>query len=180
MNAQKFLLQTQRLTIRHIEQSDWEALQMIWEDMNASPYAKYDRPHSTDSIDVRERIARWAKASAGAEHIFFAICLRETLIGYISFNIRDGGYEIGYGFHSAYHGMGFAGESLSALMAHMKAHGVIKLTAGTALENTPSVRLLTSLGFRLTQVEQVSFYKDENGKEIVFDGGVFEKELCAQ
>ena len=45
---------------------------------------------------------------------------------------------------------------------------------GTALNNTPSVALLKSLGFELIETEKVSFYKDADGNDVVFDGGVFE------
>ncbi len=171
------MIQTERLTIRHIAPSDWQSVQKIWEDVNTTPFAQYDKPHITDSDDVRQRIAKWANASSGIEHIFFAICLQETVIGYIAFNIRDNGYEIGYCFHSAYHGKGYARESLSALIAYMKSLGASKLTAGTAINNTPSVKLLTSLGFKQIEIEKVSFYKDEKGQDIVFDGGIYEKTL---
>lgn len=174
MREQEFLIQTERLTLRHITESDWASVQRIWEDINTSPYAQYDKPHNTDSVDVCNRIARWAQVSKGTDHIFFAICLCEMVIGYIAFNIRADGYEIGYCFHSDYHGKGYAKKSLSALMEYMKSIGATKLTAGTAINNTPSVKLLTSLGFKLTKVEKVSFYQDENGKDIVFDGGVYE------
>ena len=40
--------------------------------------------------------------------------------------------------------------------------------------NTPSVALLKSLGFELIETEKVSFYKDADGNDIVFDGGIFE------
>ena len=59
-------------------------------------------------------------------------------------------------------------------MEYIKSLGATKLTAGTAINNTPSVRLLTSLGFKLVRMEKVSFYKDEYGKDIVFDGGIYE------
>ena len=45
------------------------------------------------------------------------------------------------------------------------------------MKNTPSVRLLENTGFTLTETEKVSFYKDENGNDLVFDGGVFELKL---
>lgn len=98
--------------MRHITEYNWQAVQRIWDDANASPYAQYDRPHNMDSADVRSRVARWAEASIG-----------------------------------------------------------------TAIDNTPSVRLLSSLGFRLTREEKVSFYKDHAGNDIVFDGGVYERTL---
>ena len=49
-----------------------------------------------------------------------------------------------------------------------------RITAGTALKNISSVKLLKSLGFIQVGTEKVSFHKDENGKDIVFDGGIFE------
>ncbi|WP_294533218.1 GNAT family N-acetyltransferase [uncultured Pseudoflavonifractor sp.] len=177
MSQQELQIHTRRLTLRHITECDWQGVQRIWEDAKASPYAQYDRPHNTDSTDVRSRIAHWAEASKGTEHIFFSVCLHDAIIGYIAFNLRADGYEIGYCFHSDYHGKGYARESLSALMAYMKDLGAAKLTAGTAINNTPSVRLLTALGFRLTKVEKVFFYKDDAGNNIVFDGGVYERTL---
>ena len=49
-----------------------------------------------------------------------------------------------------------------------------RITAGTAIKNISSVKLLKSLGFTQIGTEKVSFHKDENGKDIVFDGGIFE------
>ena len=56
----------------------------------------------------------------------------------------------------------------------MKDRGAVTITAGTALNNTPSVRLLTSLGFRQIGTETVSFYKDSAGNDITFEGGNYE------
>ena len=61
-----------------------------------------------------------------------------------------------------------------ALFDYMRELGIKKLSAGTAMNNIPSVLLLKSLGFTLVETEKVSFYKDVNGNDIVFDGGVFE------
>ena len=167
-------LKTDRLTIRHIVPEDWKSIKEIWVDFNSSALSQYDMPHSTDDEEVQQRIARWAGANSGTEHMFFAICLDDTVIGYTAFNIREDGYEIGYCFHSAYHGKGYAKESHLALIDYMRELGIKRLTAGTALNNTPSVALLNTLGFELSETEKVSFYKDAEGNAIVFDGGVFE------
>lgn len=167
-------IHTRRLTIRYIQESDWTSIQSTWDHVNATPYAQYDRPHSTDSTDVRTRIARWANLGKGPEHFFFAICLHDTVIGYVAFNRRADSFEIGYCFDPAFHGKGYATESLTALMEHMKAQGAEKLSAGTALLNTPSVRLLNTLGFVLVRTEPVSFYADSFGNPIFFEGGIYE------
>ena len=109
--------------------------------------------------------------------MFFAICLDDSLIGYIAFNIREDSYEIGYAFHSDFHGKGYAKESHLALFDYMRTLGITKFSAGTALNNIPSVSLLKALGFKQVGTEQVSFYKDANGNDIVFDGGIFELEI---
>lgn len=168
------LLKTDRLTIRYVEADDWKSIQEIWLDFNAAAFSQYDKPHNTDDEDVRARIGKWAAANRGIEHMFFAICLGDVVIGYSAFNIREDGYEIGYCFHSAYHGKGYAIESHIALFDYLRTLGITKFTAGTALDNIPSVAFLKSLGFVLIDTEKVSFYKDAEGNDIVFDGGIFE------
>ena len=168
------ILKTERLIIRHIEPNDWKSIKEIWKDFNNSPFSQYDMPHNTDDDNVRGRIAKWAAASNGTEHIFFAVCLDETVIGFFSFNIREDSHELGYCFSSAYQGKGYAKESLKALIEYLPEIGIKKLSAGTAINNVPSVSLLKSLGFVLTGTEKVSFYKNEEGNDIVFEGGKFE------
>lgn len=169
----KMLLNTERLTIRHIVPEDWKRIKEIWEDFNSSPFAKYDTPHHTEDEDVCRRIERWAGANSGTEHMFFAVCLQDTVIGYSAFNIRGDEYEIGYCFHSVYQGKGYAKESHLALFHYLHSLGITKFTAGSALKNTPSVALLKSLGFERTGTEMVSFYQDDQGKDIFFEGGIF-------
>jgi len=168
---------TDRLVIRRVAQADWRGIQSIWADQSASAYAQYDRPNDTGDEAVRARIARWAACAKSWEHVFFAVCLGDEVIGYVSLNARPGGYEIGYCFHSRHHRRGYARESLSAIIELMRGRGVTKLIAGTALNNTPSVRLLESLGFARVGTESVSFYRDQAGNDIVFEGGIFELTL---
>ncbi len=168
------LLKTDRLTVRHIVADDWKSIKEIWLDFNSSTLSQYDRPHITDDEDVRTRIAKWAAANSSTDHMFFAICLGDTVIGYSAFNIREDGYEIGYCFHSAYHGKGYAKESHIALFDYLRSLGITRFTAGTAINNIPSVSLLKALGFTLVETENVSFYKDAQGNDTVFKGGIFE------
>ena len=166
---------TERLTLRRIDVEDWRKIKDIWDDQKRSAYARFDKPNDTDPDAVRKRIEKWASYADSMEHLFFAVCLDERLIGYVAFNQRDGGYETGYCFHSKYHEKGYAKESMIALIHaihDIQPNAVI--TAGTAIENIPSVKLLKSLGFRQIGIERVSFYKDSYGEPIWFDGGIFE------
>lgn len=167
-------IKTKRLIIRRVTEADWKALQRIWKNFNTSEYAQYDRPHITKDNDVRERVSKWARFCNSFEHMFFAICTDDTVIGYIAFNIRQNSHELGYCFHSDYHRMGYAKESLTALFDYLRTLGIKRFTAGTAMNNTPSVCLLKSSGFELIGTERISFYKDAQGNDIFFEGGIFE------
>lgn len=171
-------IRTERLTLRRIAESDWPAVKAIWDSFRPSPYAQYDKPHPTDEAEIRARIARWASFADSAEHMFFGVCLDERVIGYIVCHDRGGGaYECGYCFDAAFHGRGYASEGFRALIGRLRNLGIKKLTAGTALNNAPSVRLLKKLGFELVGTEQVSFYRDSAGNDIAFEGGLFELTL---
>lgn len=172
-------IKSDRLTIRRIQADDWQDIKEIWMDQKASAYGKYDQPNDTEDPAVQSRIAKWASCSDSSEHMFFAVCLNKEVIGFFAFNSRSAwgepAYEIGYAFKSAYCGHGYAGESLDALLDYVRAHYLVRrFTAGTALANTPSVDLLLSSGFMRIGTEQVSFYKDEQGKGINFTGGIYE------
>lgn len=171
------MIQTLRLALRRVAEGDWRAVQGIWADAARSPYAQYDRPNDLADGAVRRRIAMWASWAGSDIHRFYAVCLGETVIGYIALHRETEGDELGYCFHSAYHGRGYARESLSALLALEARRGVRRVVAGTALDNTPSVRLLAALGFSLVGRESVSFYTDDAGQPICFEGGRFALEL---
>lgn len=164
---------TQTPIARLINENDWKGLKEIWEDFNRSAYAKYDVPHAHTDAEIRAKAKRWAEASRGKEHMFFAICFDEKMIGYVDFHKIADGYECGYCFHSDYHGKGYAKESLNALFYRVADGQKTRFVVGTALHNLSSVRLLRSLGFEKTGEEKKSFYKDEKGDDIYFDGGIF-------
>ena len=170
-------IQTERLSIRRIRAEDWKDIQAIWVSAAKSVYAQYDRPNDLDDVSVQSRVARLGVFAESDAHIFLAVCLKNRVIGYFSLNERGEGYELGYCFHSDFHGKGYARESLGAVLGFLRNRGVPFVEAGTALRNTPSLRLLRSLGFELRGTEKVSFYQDAEGKDIFFDGGIFVRRL---
>lgn len=48
-------MKTERLTIRPIEESDWQSIQKIWIDFNRSKYVIYDTYKNTDTEDVKKK-----------------------------------------------------------------------------------------------------------------------------
>lgn len=168
------MIKTERLTVRRIEEADWEAIRNIWIDFSKSDYVIYDTEKDTEPENVKARIAKWAEASrSGNEHIFFVSCIEDNVIGFFSANARMDGYEIGYGFLASAQGYGYAKESLIAILEYLRELGAKRIYAGTALKNLPSVGLLNSVGFKLIETEDVCFHKDANGKDIYFEGGNF-------
>ena len=148
-------LETSRLFIRRLNESDWLEMKNIFIDFNNSKYAVYDMPLPTEDKETKALTKRFADSN-----LFFAVFLKESsdIIGYVCFHKDGDAYDLGYCFHSKYHSNGYAFESASALLTHF-AHecGVTHFTAGTAINNTPSCRLLEKLGFTCVSTETVSF-----------------------
>ncbi|MBQ9746483.1 MAG: GNAT family N-acetyltransferase [Clostridia bacterium] len=165
-------MKTERLTIKNFTPQDWRALKEITSDFGRSEYAVYDMPFPKDDETIKDMAKIYAETG-----LFFSVRLGEAMIGYVCFHELDGDYDIGYIFHSAYHGKGYAAEACTALMEHIaKTKNAKVFTAGTALANTPSRKLLEKLGFVLVGTETLSFYKDESGNDIFFEGGIYRKE----
>ena len=112
-------------------------------------------PLPTKNEETKALTKRFADSN-----LFFAVSLKESgdMIGYVCFH-RDGDiYDLGYCFHSAYHAKGYAYESANALVKYFVGEcGVAHFTAGTAIDNIPSCRLLEKLGFVCVSTETVSF-----------------------
>lgn len=166
------MLNINRLFIRELSTGDWQAMQKIAIDFLKSEYAIYDMPLPVESEEIKELTKQFSES-----HLFFAVMLEEGMIGYVCFHEDNGNYDLGYCFHSDYHGKGYAYEACSAAMEHIsKTRDVKAFTAGTALQNILSCKLLDKLGFVLMKTETLSFHKDNTGKDIVFEGGIYCKE----
>ena len=158
---------TQRLMIRQFEFGDWRMLRAIAAEFQASEYRYFDREIPT-ALDEIRAVARYCADSG----IWFSVLLNGEMIGYICLSQNEEGIDVGYAFHSSARGKGYAFESISATLELLESAGVRKFTAGTALENAPSMRLLKRLGFRQVREEEVCFYEGHP-----FRGGFFVREV---
>ncbi|MBQ7900676.1 MAG: GNAT family N-acetyltransferase [Clostridia bacterium] len=157
-------IRTNRLIIRVLSEGDWVEMKNIFIDFNNSKYAIYDKPLPTDDNDIRELVKRFAESN-----LFFTIYTQDKseMIGYVCFHKNKDKYDLGYCFHSAYHSKGYAYESINALIGYMsKEYNTGIFTAGTAIDNIPSCKLLKKLGFTCISTETVSF-----NSEFSFQGG---------
>ena len=159
---------TQRLLIRPFEFGDWPVLREIAAEFQASEYRYFDHEIPTD-VERIQSVARYC-ASTGC---WFSVLLHGRMIGYICLSGEGDSLDLGYGFHSSAHGKGYAFESIHALLELVESVGTVaRFTAGTALENAPSMRLLSRLGFRQIREEDVCFYEGHP-----FRGGYFERRV---
>lgn len=167
------MIYTNRLLIRELISEDWRDMQKIAADFQKSEYAIYDMPLPTQDGEIKALTNQLAES-----HMFFAAMLDKIMVGYVCFHEDNGIYDLGYCFHSDYQGKGYASEACCAAMEYIeKTRNVKAFSSGTALGNIPSLRLLERLGFVLRKTEKLSFHKDENGNDIVFEGGVFIKKI---
>lgn len=163
-------LETSRLFIRRLNESDWQEIQKVFIDFNNSKYAIYDMPLPTEDEESKALTKRFADSN-----LFFAVFLKESndMIGYVCFHKKGDKYDLGYCFHSAYHSNGYAYESTDALVKYfIDEYDATGFTAGTAIDNIPSCKLLEKLGFVRISTETVSF-----DNTFSFQGGNFEMKL---
>lgn len=172
------ILETERLSIRPLQQSDHPALLRLSGDFAQSPLANYDSPFPLDPA-ANQRLTEFLAATG----LFFAVSRKDLseMIGFVCFHRNGDTFDLGYRFHSAHHGNGFAFEACTAMMEHIRQQfHPSAFTAGTALDNLPSCRLLAKLGFTLQRTELVSFRQTAAGEPIQFTGGCFRKKLSQE
>ena len=159
-------LKTLRLYIRDLREEDWIQMKSLFIDFNDSKYAAYDRPLPTEDAEIEALTKQFVENS-----LFFAIYLldKNQMIGYVCFHKEEEKYDLGYCFHSTYHSKGYAYESIKALIDYfVREYSAFTFTAGTALANIPSCKLLEKLGFECVSTEEISFNEDFS-----FEGGNF-------
>ena len=148
-------IRTSRLHIRELYETDWVEMKDIFVDFNHSKYAAFDRPLPNDDDGAKSLTKQFADSG-----LFFTVHLLENnkMIGYVCFHKNEDALDLGYCFHSIYHLNGYAYESAAAIIEYfMKEYHAVSFTAATAIENTPSCRLLERLGFVCISTETMSF-----------------------
>ena len=161
---------TERCLIRELVPDDWKSMQKIAVDFRKSKYAVYDMPLPVEDAEIIARTKQFAQTQ-----MFYAVLLHDVMIGYICFHEDHGMYDLGYCFHSDYQGKGYAFESCCAMMNYIFHERSINIfTAGTALENKPSCKLLEKLGFTL---QNENYDWDTLAKNSIFVGA-YDGEPC--
>jgi RimJ/RimL family protein N-acetyltransferase len=147
-------LRSPRLTLRALAERDVEALVAY---RSLSEVCRYVPFEPMDTTVVRERLhGSWARQvlEAEGEALFLGVELVETgeLVGDVMLkwtSAEDRGGEIGYVFHPAYAGHGYATEAAHRLL-HLAFDdlGLHRVIARLDAENHSSARLAARLGMR--------------------------------
>lgn len=144
-------LETERLILRFVEDTDVEHLYEILSD---AENAKLDYFHPLTSIEQAQKfIDRFKKEIEANEEITWRIVLKEsnTFIGTCCFgNFDDGAsrVEIGYNFARAHWGNGYATEALSAIIDYgFTSMNLNRIESTITPGNDASVEVLSKLNF---------------------------------
>lgn len=160
-------LVTKRLILRLVEESDAAAIHSFRSDPNATRYLSHEPLTWAANGERLSELLALRKASTGAWFNYgWAITLRESgdVIGdartWNSTALTAAGVlspgkhpvqhaALGYVLHPAYHRQGYGREAAGALVTWLFAERRIStVVAGAYQPNTPSIRLLRSLGFQ--------------------------------
>ena len=172
-----FEIRSEHILIRSFSLSDAAAFTELIRDKMMQPDAIYDERMPTETETLEKLVTVFA---AGDE--FFAVCLHSgELIGFIALARTDAPRvrTLAYCIRSDMRGKGYGSESVRTAISLAAKLDTYKLTAGTAIANTPSIRLLSSLGFKKTDERDAVFAIDENGNPIVHYAAFFEYS-CAE
>lgn len=142
---------TERLTLRPYEQRDRARLVELannWrvaKNLSLMPYP-YTEHHADDWLS--KQAGFWDSRTSYP----LAITLDGELIGGIGLDVRaHGQWELGYWLGEPYWNRGYASEASRALVAYaFEKLNVERIVAGHYVDNHPSGRVLTKLGFRYT------------------------------
>lgn len=161
----EFMIQTDRLIIRRFRAEDWKDLAEILTDEKVVYYEPYD-------VFTTEQCKGEAENFSHNDS-FYAVILKSEnkVIGKLYFNDEKNfdTYELGYTFHGAYQGFGYAKESSAALMKYaFENMDVRKIIAYADATNERSWKLLEALGMKREGVLKAHCfkYKDEKGEPI--------------
>jgi RimJ/RimL family protein N-acetyltransferase len=143
---------TPRLIMRWASEDDVDALYEVFSDPRVMRYwSSGPLPNREAAAAMQRDIAEGNRQDTMWK---WGLALRETnkLIGTVTLfhlNLSNGRAEIGYAMGSAYWGMGYMNEALTALIIHaFDVLNLRRLEADVDPRNTPSVRTLERLGFQ--------------------------------
>jgi len=166
------VMETDRLLLRRYQKKDLKDLYAYLSDpevLQFEPYLPMDWNETEKELDRR---------IASEEMIAVELKADGTMIGNIYVGSRDfHALEIGYVFHKAYWGRGYAAEGCRKVIAAAFSNGVHRIYAECDPQNPASWRLLEALEFEREAHlrENVYFRNDAEGHPIWKDTYIYAK-----
>ncbi|MGN7309571.1 GNAT family N-acetyltransferase [Alkalicoccobacillus gibsonii] len=139
-------INTERLTIRTFQESDWKDLFAYTKDAHVMHFIP-EEPLSEDQ--AKEFVNK--HSSKDASYVAVVLNRTGTLIGHLSFApcFGDFTYEIGWIFNPSYYNQGFATEAALSLVTHaFKYMNVHRIIATCQPENPASYHVMEKIGMR--------------------------------
>jgi [ribosomal protein S5]-alanine N-acetyltransferase len=157
----KGILRTARLTLRPLSLNDADALLQVFGDEETMRFWSTGPVTSLDAM--RERLARNVVPDDSPANVF-AIAESESgpARGWVSlYAFKDGNAGAGYILNKAVRGRGYAREALAALLDYaFDIRNVHRIFLEIDPENTASIRLAQSMGFRWEAWTKESFLRE--------------------
>ena len=172
MEKDAVIARTERLILRRYEKSDLDDLYAYLSDPDVvkyEPYPPMTYSEAAENLEWRISTDEMLAVERQCDH---------RMIGNVYLGRRDfEALEIGYVFHKAFWGSGYAKESCEALIARAFAGGAHRIYAECDPENTGSWKLLEALGFeREAHLKRnIYFWRDEQGRPIWKDTYIYAK-----
>ncbi|GKU78955.1 GNAT family N-acetyltransferase [Paenibacillus sp. L3-i20] len=139
-------LKSERLTIRKIQSTDWQAVFDYTSDNTVMEYLP-------EGIFTEEMAKDFVNKNSGENAENFAVILNEEniLIGHMVFHSWYGeiAYEIGWVFHPEYHNKGFATEATRTIVKYaFEVLDIHRIIATCQPQNIASYRIMEKVGMR--------------------------------
>lgn len=163
-------IETRNLIIRNFELSDEKdlceyMLQRVNSEFEAYPDFTYEK--AKKEVEFRAQSDEFYAIELKMEHKVIG----NIYLGKRDFNAR----ELGYVLNESYQHKGYGSEASKAMIEYMFNQGVHRIYAECAPQNTPSWKLMESIGLEREAhfKKNVSFHQDTNGRPIYWDTYVY-------
>ncbi|MBR5289300.1 MAG: GNAT family N-acetyltransferase [Clostridia bacterium] len=155
-------LETKRLILRPIEESDMEQLLALLK--NDVIKQTYMIPDFSTEEEALRLARRFMALSQGEEKLVVGIALDGRLIGFLNETEKTAEeIEVGYALHPDFHGRGYMTEAFGAVIDHLLRLGFARVIAGAFEENTASIRVMEKCGMkRSDRTEMLSYRMKEH------------------
>jgi RimJ/RimL family protein N-acetyltransferase len=153
-SAMSYPLLTERLSIQPLSIDDLDSFVAYRQDPEIARYQSWEPSYS--KAQATELIESQAGVLLPGKDQWLQLAIHSRISGELVgdlaiHSIEDDHsiFEIGFTLARKHQGQGFAKEVAQKLLAHLELQGATKFFANTDGRNTPSIKLLTALGFEL-------------------------------